>query len=74
MKETAGLTNIQLMLRKSTGGFIMMELLETVRRGFDAEFNGWQLSYNKTAGVFIGRKNGKVVQRRNATIFANIIR
>lgn len=52
----------------------MMELLETVRRGFDAEFNGWQLSYNKIAGVFIGRKNGKVVQRRNATIFANIIR
>lgn len=52
----------------------MRELLETVRAGYDTAYNGWNLAYNKMYKVYIGRKNDRVVQRKSAAIFAQVIR
>ena len=51
----------------------MKKMLEMVRRGFEVEYNGYALSYNKVAGVYVAQKAGKLIQRRNADIFAKCI-
>lgn len=51
----------------------MKKMLEMVRRGFEVEYNGYQLSYNKVVGVYLAQGKGKIIQRRNADIFARMI-
>ncbi len=52
----------------------MKKMLELVRRGFEVEYNGWDLSYNTLASVYIARKGNRIVQRRNANVFAEVIK
>lgn len=51
----------------------MKKMLEMVRRGFEVEYNGYKLSYNKLSGCYVAQGNGKLIQRRNESVFAGLI-
>ncbi len=51
----------------------MKKMLEMVRRGFEVEYNGYKLSYNKISGAYTAQGNGRVIQRRSWDIFAKCI-
>lgn len=51
----------------------MKKMLELVRRGFEVEYNGYKITYNKFANVYIAQGNGKIIQRGCADIFAKLI-
>lgn len=53
----------------------LKEILKKVRTGEDAVYDGWELTYNKMFGVYIGRriKDGKIFQRKSSDIFAKVL-